>query len=239
MIYHLTLEQNRTIKQLMTATGVKQRALAQALDIKESNFSRILSGGVRCTWGVEEWEKLAQVLNLDVKTLLAKLNLSFLFSNEAAATTSTEPKPGGGALSGTAFIEFTDFVRTFDGTWSYDRQEELGLTFRVLPDEPQPSSAYVAVQVKSKALEPHVMFDDIIVIDTSATDIKEDGIYALMLDGYFAVRFGHVPQLGRIYFTANDKEAYPVIGASGDANDRSQRHIDIIGRVVSLMRKLT
>lgn len=132
----------------------------------------------------------------------------------------------------------TEFTRTFDGTWSYDRREEIGVSFRGLPDEPQPSSAYVAVQVKSRALEPQVMFGDIVVIDTSATEVKEDGIYALMLDGYFTVRFGHVPQLGRIYFTANDKDAYPVISASGDANDRSLRHIDIIGRVVSLMRKL-
>lgn len=233
MNYHISLEQNKVIRQLMAAGNVTQRTIAQALGLKDSLFSRILSGAIRCNWGIEEWGKVAQILNLDLKTLLSKLNLGFIVSGEQEIETPPLIK------AGTAFIEFTEFMRTFDGTWSFDRREEIGVTGRVLPDEPQPSSAYVAVQVKSKALEPHVMFDDIIVIDTSATDIKEDGIYALMLDGYFAVRFGHVPQLGRIYFTANDKEAYPVIGASGDANDRSQRHIDIIGRVVSLMRKLT
>ena len=87
------------------------------------------------------------------------------------------------------------------------------------------------ISVKGDSMEPTLLDDDIVLLDTSKTNLSYDGLFVLQFDDALHVkRVGRAPKRGHIMIIS-DNETFPDI-----VSERSE--VDAVGKVLWYGRKV-
>lgn len=88
------------------------------------------------------------------------------------------------------------------------------------------------ISVKGESMEPTLVDDDIVLLDTSKTNLSYDGLFVLRFDDALHVkRVGRAPKRGHVTIISDNKDLYPPMLMSVE-------EIDAVGKVLWYGRKV-
>lgn len=94
-----------------------------------------------------------------------------------------------------------------------------------------PANKLAVIKVRGDSMEPTLLDDDQVLIDTTKTDLNFDGMFVLSYDGVLHVkRIGRTPKRGHVMITSDNPAYQPFEAAHSD--------IDVVGRVLWYGRKV-
>lgn len=222
-LFRFTDEQCRTFQALVRTSGLKQKDVAETLGISESNLSRILSGSLSCSWDIEEWDSLARLLKMERSKLISAVGLVDMYNLATDEDIST------------VFVECRDGGRMIDGTFELHPYDSAGVPCYILPAG-KPASSFYIITAETNALAPDICKGDLLVLDRTVKEFKDEGVYALVIDGYLYLRRASLPFRGEVVLTAKDPSADPPLRINSSRERMIADHIEMLGRVVGVMR---
>ncbi|WP_226562180.1 S24 family peptidase [Salipiger thiooxidans] len=88
------------------------------------------------------------------------------------------------------------------------------------------------ISMKGESMEPTLLDDDIVLLDTTATNLSYDGLFVLRFDDALHVkRVGRAPKKGHVNIISDNKDLYPPMMMPVD-------EIEAIGKVLWYGRKV-
>lgn len=88
------------------------------------------------------------------------------------------------------------------------------------------------IGVKGESMEPTLLDDDVVLLDTSKTSLSYDGLFVLRFDDALHIkRIGRSPKSGHVMVLSDNKDLYPPVEAPG-------KDLTVIGKVLWYGRKV-
>ncbi|MBM2293809.1 helix-turn-helix transcriptional regulator [Sulfitobacter pseudonitzschiae] len=208
------------IKARLTGERGEQARLAEAMGIDNDKMSRILKGKRRVQ--PEEIPKVLKYFNVDTELDNAQKSMTQVDSPTADANQSLIPVYDVAASAGHGMIPEYE-AQTHSLAFPPDYLRKL------TSSNPQNLAIF---SVKGDSMEPTLLDDDVVMLDTSKVSLSFDGLFVLRFDDALHVkRVGRSSKKGHVTILSDNASIYPPL-------EILARDVQPVGKVLWYGRKV-